>query len=1231
MTSSSAVEDERLTDSDLSDDEERKEEVKPEEIRPATPRPTYSDEELNQLVEYIQRMTTLYSLNQGDWREQALDIIRRWLLEVSEPLLTMYYAGNRLTACLGFPNDPVDDISYFMRDEPNEIFTVDGFHDEIHFGTVHSDVDGCLMYLLERFYAPIFRNYTDWNETVRARFCASLDRFLVFLCAMNSKIGGVTTLYVPFVLHQIGGEQINCDRALFKNLESIAVYWTTQIRTLLGDSTLVVPNDLATVQDEFEFWEYRLEVLQGLNSQLVQFDVQRVFKVLRQWHSVHMPQIELLIETAKLEEQLAGSNIRYLNLLVEPCAQIDAAASPAAVTKLLPKIIHLLRFIWLHSPHYNTSERITILFRNLSNQIIKYCTEQMKLDEILGGRPRFGIKMCNLAIECCLAYKEHVQLQQQDIGWQLEQGIVFNHVNAFIERLGDLMDICESMIVFGRLDETQRIEQAQFSGTNGEQLEMIASNVEQRFLSALEQLKRCGSKDVLLNVHRGEWYEQVANYRRSVQHMEETLQRLISSVFRRVCNVEEALEALNVLLYYSHHATLRQCYLRHVSQVWRLFDEDMDATTRQLLQQRGSSSWLPPHAARALAYRINLERLTWIYKRLLSSNNSWLPTVPQAAGIMAKFELLCGDFERQMHNTYDSWQQEFASCCDNLGQRLDHHLLLRGKQPKALLQCNMDAGLLQLNLQAAHFERLSFAVPAPLKKLYERQDTLRYVCNSVQQLCLDYNSIMHSLSNRERRLLRPLIQDSDRQLAPGIFKLTFGGIVDPSEGYSQWLEDCVLHVEYLREIVALYKRANRQIVRNCEKICDTVMLRLSFSGAVDLAVFEQQLSGWLNRGNCALRLHYNNIVDIMLALARELEDVQEELPTEWQQYVNVFDDMLASAFLSCIRSALEALQDALHREDNMPSTPILVMESDVKDGQIVFTPDMQLIAKQLRGIIDRVNSLVDQFPRLGHKLKLPKEQRRPGFARAFREDAECSELVRSIEAEIARQHAQIADYVAHWTKHSALWQLTDEVFEQRVLSSAKTAGVFEGYIEYYSALADDISFVDAIAHVHFVLINQNPIKTTLLDWIEKWQALNMKLLLNHATALIQSLYRYMARNEHKVLQVPRTQRESVVAQQLFERLIKALPLKQACFTPMLELFVLLQKYRVSLTEETRLQIVDLETNWLHYLHTLGEADDMLENEQEQQDYKLVLAQQADKFRLILKEFHEDFFSKLPKK
>jgi len=113
------------------------------------------------------------------------------------------------------------------------------------------------------------------------------------------------------------------------------------------------------------------------------------------------------------------------------------------------------------------------------------------------------------------------------------------------------------------------------------------------------------------------------------------------------------------------------------------------------------------------------------------------------------------------------------------------------------------------------------------------------------------------------------------------------------------------------------------------------------------------------------------------------------------------------------------------------------------------------------------------------------------------------------------------------------------------------------------------------------------------------------------------------------MKVPRTIRETVAAKQLFEQLLKEVPVKQSAFTPMLELFVLLHKYQVQLNEKTHQQVMGLESAWLHYLQVLEEADEMLDNEGT--DTKLELAKHGEKFKLILKEFLEDFYSKLSKK
>lgn len=143
------------------------------------------------------------------------------------------------------------------------------------------------------------------------------------------------------------------------------------------------------------------------------------------------------------------------------------------------------------------------------------------------------------------------------------------------------------------------------------------------------------------------------------------------------------------------------------------------------------------------------------------------------------------------------------------------------------------------------------------------------------------------------------------------------------------------------------------------------------------------------------------------------------------------DDMLATSLMTSARGSLTKLFEALHCDEHMAPTPIIVIESDIKDGIIVLTPDMDTIANLINGIIDNIRCMLDQFPRLGYKLKLPKEQQRPGFAEVFREDQDCAELMRSIHAEISRQRQEMEKYEELWNRHRVLWETTEDGFRKR--------------------------------------------------------------------------------------------------------------------------------------------------------------------------------------------------------
>lgn len=101
----------------------------------------------------------------------------------------------------------------------------------------------------------------------------------------------------------------------------------------------------------------------------------------------------------------AKSNIEFLQILNNPCEDLNEVNSPKEIPDKLPLILNLIRVIWTNSPYYKTKEKITGLCRLLSNQIIKLCLKYVKLKEILEGDTRNGIKQLETCINCCMQYK----------------------------------------------------------------------------------------------------------------------------------------------------------------------------------------------------------------------------------------------------------------------------------------------------------------------------------------------------------------------------------------------------------------------------------------------------------------------------------------------------------------------------------------------------------------------------------------------------------------------------------------------------------------------------------------------------------------------------------------------------------------------------------------------------------------------------------------------------------
>ena len=97
--------------------------------------------------------------------------------------------------------------------------------------------------------------------------------------------------------------------------------------------------------------------------------------------SLHLPAFPFLDPR---EAVAAGDNLKFLLCLEDPCKAL-AAAHPEEIPALLPPILSCIRMVWNISRFYNTPERVTVLLRKLSNEIISRCCAVIDLPAVFTG------------------------------------------------------------------------------------------------------------------------------------------------------------------------------------------------------------------------------------------------------------------------------------------------------------------------------------------------------------------------------------------------------------------------------------------------------------------------------------------------------------------------------------------------------------------------------------------------------------------------------------------------------------------------------------------------------------------------------------------------------------------------------------------------------------------------------------------------------------------------------
>ncbi len=238
------------------------------------------------------------------------------------------------------------------------------YFSDVQYGNFGGKHFSSLLRIMSGLYAPLFFGNKMWPDSIKNDFASQLHRFLATLTDIRWRMEGITKLYIPKEGLDIPVEQAAKDKELVQRLESAMVHWCRQLKDVSNSQDASGVDENTGPLEEIEFWKARTQDLIGISQQLDQESIKRITAILKKAKSSYLPQFLKLAEQLQTNTKQADNNLTFLIALKDPCHEL-ADSKPSEIPKLLPKIVSLVRVIWVNSEFYNRPEMLTALFRKV--------------------------------------------------------------------------------------------------------------------------------------------------------------------------------------------------------------------------------------------------------------------------------------------------------------------------------------------------------------------------------------------------------------------------------------------------------------------------------------------------------------------------------------------------------------------------------------------------------------------------------------------------------------------------------------------------------------------------------------------------------------------------------------------------------------------------------------------------------------------------------------------------
>lgn len=873
---------------------------------------------------------------------------------------------------------------------------------------------------------------------------------------------------------------------------------------------------------ELQHWQRRAAVYGRLHEQLGLPAVQAVVEVVQRGSldqgllaSFHTQASEL--GRVALEAQ---DNIKFLATLERHFNTI-ASGSLQAVADALPPMMSAIRMIWVISRYYGDDVRMSNLLERISHSLQDRLRASIHCGALFQGPAGEAIQRVSTCRDIAhgwqasyMQMRERIESSGHHARWEFSRGLLFEATNYAGE-------VCSELLGMLQAEDDLR----QFLGPELKAVTGDTSVIDEVIvmLEAMVEPVQSVSFNVLDKAHGTDWRSIRGRFLRDAEDIKLATRDLIDTCFRKLRSVEAAVDLLHRFKRIRAHGAIQQQMQERLADVLEHFLKEIKATAktfqegmhsppiaRNMPPVAGAIKWSRDLFARVKRTMALLQRLDGDLASLDAGQRASSAYLDLARS-MLEFEKAC----------FKDWCTSEAAIMPALQQPL---LLRKDLRPAvgseaapapqaahvapnttgdaAALAVNLSPQLLQLIREAKYLDRLGFAVPELAVSVALQEGRFHQQAESLAALLEHRRQVVAALSSAERALLSDHLASLDRALLPGVERLNWVSLAVP-----EFVGSATKAIEQFQALSAQVAKHASMIEKVVRAISSAQLLSLA-PAAVGPAAGGQggsvpTLQEFYEECEHArlgvvegLVARYRSISALLLKVEEAVVGTSTGRAAKLAPYAAYWERRIFSALNQLVLNAMETLQTRLHGSARQSRGPLLRISLELLQPEVVVTPSMAEVGKQLsrlmRNLVDSSKSFVRWMD--GTCVEAPEqfiygEDSEPHVFTFFSDVSTSPAIIKAmLTANHAVQEATaaVARHAEGWRQYSVIWRTDRPGMLKRLAARRLQPWVLEERMARYQRLAEEMAAAAGDVEIGFVCVCPGPLAAALRSEAAAW-------------------------------------------------------------------------------------------------------------------------------------------------